>query len=274
MFPFVILAALMGGGAFWVFTRKAAPAKPDATIMPVSPGVPLPSPVAPVMPVAPQPVAPVAPVGPSVADLSAQIAARDAELAAKQREAEARGFIDRIGATENKMKLYLVQLNGIDRDDTPLNDYVQMELRTLGISGTPDDLFRQFISDSNPEWQQAVAACKAQVIQNCGPGDWFGVCRTENQPKCDNKAPIPGWPAHAMQQRAISEHAQKTQLAQSRAADRLANWKREQARPYEANLAEAEVQYRGMVAELKTRYGVTYTPMDAEAQAAHARAKV
>jgi hypothetical protein len=281
MFPFVILAALMGGGAFWVFTRKAAPvsqpapAKPDATIMPVSPGVPLPSPVAPVMPVAPQPVAPVAPVGPSVADLSAQIAARDAELAAQQRQAEARGFVDRIAAVENLMKLDLVSLTTVERDDSRLNDFEQMERRTRGVPETVGELFARYTQDSDPAWQEAVRRCKDDVRRSCDSrGDFFGVCRTAEQPKCENKTPVPGYPAYAMQQRAQSDFTQLGAQAKEAALVRLSAWKRNEALPYEARLAERESQYRGMVAELKTRYGVTYTPMDAEAQAAHARAKV
>ncbi len=272
MFPFVILAALVGGGAFWAFTRVRSPVPSTAPVSSApTPALAPPAPSSPITPI-PSPT----PQVDTVAELAAQLEAQRKALEVEQRQAAIRGFIDRIAAVENLMKLDLVQLTTIERDDSRMNDYEQQERRTRGVEGSVQSLFAWYTNDANPAWGEVVAQCKAQVIKNCGLGDVFGICRTAEQPRCESKIPDAAWgnPAHAMQIRAQNDHAALTADARRAAETRLAAWKRNEALPLETRLAERETQYRGMVAELSRVYGVTYQPMDAQAQAAHARAKV
>lgn len=281
MLPLVIVAALMGGGVLWAFTRSQAKAVPSSvsqgTPDAIKPPAPTTAPGVAVTPV----VGP--PVVDTVAELAAQIALADAQRkleqqkqleadAARQRAYDIRGFQDRIAAIENLMKLDLVQLTSIERDDSRLNDYLAQALRARGAEGTATDLYNRYLS--SPAWGEAVAACKKQVAQNCGY-DFFGICNSANQPKCESRDPSdPNWPAYQFWQRAQRDFALHTKEANEAAQGQLRMWKRSESLPAEARLSERERQYRGMVAELQRVYGVAYVPMDAEAQAAHARAKV
>ncbi len=220
-------AVALVGGAFWALQKKPG-ARPAALPNPQiqTPGIPTgynPSPQA---------------VGPSNADVLAAIQQQQSAAAEAQKQADIRGFIDRIGATENQEILLLTQIDAVNANNAALQDFIQRAY---------DELM-----NNSPQYLAAVQECKATVERNCGGYWWLNQCWKDNMWQCENKSIDYSWgnpPASMMN------------LAKSTLGpQRLDVWKADQRRPLEAKLVYYEVQYKGMVQELKNRYGVDYNP--------------
>jgi hypothetical protein len=247
-----VLAALAGGG-YYLLRRSQEAAKAE------------PSPVRPVTPAPvalPAPDGPGSPVNPNatLADVLAEIQRQQAEEAERLRQAEIRGFIDRIAAVENLQMLQLAEIDKVNANRAPLEDFRQQYINQQRNSGRFGTLINK---------------CEEQVWNRCGRFWWDAPCRNDVMPGCKMEQPIRNGyykgtsgnpeddrnPWHILTDEAIPWAEQQ-----------LREWQATQRRPYEARLVELEVQYRGMVRELKTRYGVDYTPQAANAYAGHERA--
>ena len=206
----------------------------------------------------------------STAALAAQLAAQEAANAQALKRQQAQGLIDRIGATENLMKIDLISLTTLDNDDSKFEDFYLQSLRDHGADRGVNGVFEQMTRPGVPEWEADVETCRKAVVAGCGI-NFFGACTNQFLPGCRSLIPNGDKNNPADKALARAKVAYENALAQSNAEARqkVQSWKRQQALPYEARLAERETQYRSMVAELSRTFGMNYAPTE---QAAHARA--
>ncbi|GIW32574.1 MAG: hypothetical protein KatS3mg071_2748 [Meiothermus sp.] len=247
-----VLAALAGGG-YYLFRRSQDAKAEPSPVKPVAPAPALPSPDS-------QGSTP--PINPNAtpADVLAEIQRQQAEEAERQRQAEIRGFIDRIAAVENLQMLQLAEIDKVNNNRAPLEDFRQQYINQQRNSG---------------RFGALIGKCEEEVWNRCGRFWWDAPCRDAVMPGCRMEQPIRNGyykgtsgnpeddrnPWHIIIDEAIPWAEQQ-----------LKEWQATQRKPYEARLVELEIQYRGMVKELKTRYGVDYTPQAANAYAGHERA--
>lgn len=253
-----VLAALAGGG-YYLYRRGQQPVIAEGRPTPPN----LTAPVQAVRPALPSPSDPTPPINPNAtpADVLAEIQRQQALEAERQRQAEIRAFIDRIAAVENLQMLKLADIDAIERNPVPLETFEQEYFNNAYQSG---------------RYQSLVNACRDAVWSNCGGRGFLGLgrCPDDNWPGCDQKASVlNGYFKGAWNnQTDRNPYRVLADEAGPYAQQRLAQWKADQKRPHEAKLVELEIQYRGMVRELKTRYGLDYTPQAANAYAGHERA--
>jgi hypothetical protein len=284
MFALVfLLTAALGGVTVWAVTSRQKtvvvnPAPSGAQIPVQQATNPVQLPPAPIQPVNPAPsqanqdprVTPTIGNTDSTAALAAQLAAQEAANAAALKRQQAQGLVDRIGATENLMKIDLISLTALDNDDSKFEDFYLQSLRDHGADRGVSGIFEAITRAGNADWEKDVAFCEKRVRDGCGI-NLFGSCTNEWLPKC--RSLITNGDVNNPADRALAraKTAYETAQAQSNAEARqkVQAWKRQQALPYEARLAERETQYRSMVAELSRTFGMNYAPTE---QAAHARA--
>jgi hypothetical protein len=217
---------------------------------------------APVVTPSPVPVAapPVANVTPDTAIILAQQEALRLQLANQEkaaaevkRLAEIRKFEDSIAATENLMLLDLAEIQAIENNDAGLVDFEQTAFNALW---------------KTTEAQQAVKDCNQKQWAACDRQFWGYIFHW--QLSNDN---CPKTQTYCEQQEA--DYGRKNpasvywDIARNKTDPRggyalLQQDKQQRKTPALARLAAREQNYQGMVAELKLKYGVTYTPQNTQ----------
>lgn len=240
----VVVAGLGVGGYFlWRhFEKKPAPPPPPAPALP------------------PAPVSPVTPAPAPQSDLSGQLRAIQDTLAQQQaateaarREAEVRTLVGSIAAYDNLLVRKLTEIDAVEHDDSRYQDFRSQYIQDQKTSG---------------RWQSLTYACADAVGRNCG-GSFLGLgrCAPDNQPGCTAESAIKNgyfkgdWNGGSDENPwiIVSREAEDPTVEGS-APRRLAAWKASTRKPLEADLMVYETQWRGLVQELKERYGLDYQP--------------
>lgn len=175
-----------------------------------------------------------------LAAIQAELERQRAEEALRTKQAEIARLRSAAAGIENDQVLVLTRIRAVYDDNSRLNDFINQAYQ--------DGMARDDVYGAR------VRECKATVQRNCGSYHWFNGCWKDNMWQCDNKTPDYQWgnpPAGVM------AWAKDPNNPQSGPA-LLARWKLEQVRPLEAELARLEVQYVGVVRELRERFGVEF----------------
>lgn len=191
-----------------------------------------------------------------LAAIQAELARQEAERRAKEHQDEIRRLTSAAAAVENDQILVLQRIKAITDDNSRLQDFTQ-----------------QYISEqlSSGRFNGLVDACKLAVWNNCGRNA-LGRCDDDNYPACDwhytttNGYLKGSWNGNTDLNPwgLISQEARDPNNPNGGPA-RLARWKEEQRKPLEADLARLEVQYQGIVRELRERFGVEFQSVKPEA---------
>lgn len=213
----------------------------------------LPSPTAPTP--GSSPIAP-APAPQAQPNLSGQLQAIQDSLAAAdaaRREAEVRQLIGSIAAYDNLLVRKLTEIDAIENDNSRYQDFRTQYIQDQKTSG---------------RWQSLTYACSDAVGRNCG-GSLFGLgrCAPDNQPGCLAESAIRNgyfrgdWNGNTdVNPWIIVSREADDPTVEGSAPRRLAQWKATARKPLEADLMVYETQWRGLVQELKDRYGLDYQP--------------
>ncbi len=169
---------------------------------------------------------------------AARVAAENARVAAEaaQRKAAQIQLLQQSAANiENHEMIVSAGIDSINRDDSRLNDFINQAFQ----DSLNTDRFRTL-----------VTACHKTVSNNCG-FDLFGACNGANQPTCDKREPDYGFgnPAAALMNEARATGGPALLVA----------WKQSSRLPLEADLLRLEVQYQGVINELRAN-GASYEP--------------
>lgn len=195
-----------------------------------------------------------------LAAIQAELERQRAEEAARAKQAEISRLRSAAAGIENDQVLVLTRIRAVYDDNSRLQDFTQQYINEQLSSG---------------RFESLVNSCKKSVWNNCPGNDWMkqiGRCDDDNYPMCEKRqSELNGyargdWNGNTDKNpwMVISEEASNPSVTNS-GPQRLARWKLEQVRPLEAELARLEVQYVGVVRELRERFGVEFQSQKPEA---------